>query len=206
MNADPAALIVRADAPWKSLDEFLKDVGENPGKYKMSGTATGGCWDLARAGLLQAAGLPADAVIWVPLEGAALPLTELLGGHLDAVCCSVPEAAPQIAEDSPTLRVLTVMTDERLEDYPDIPTARESGTEWTAAGWRGLALPKNTPREIVDLLSERCQAIAESEAYKTFMAKNGFRIEIRSPEEFTEFLAAQDKQWQSVIDAAGYAR
>ncbi|MFV1964023.1 MAG: tripartite tricarboxylate transporter substrate binding protein [Pirellulaceae bacterium] len=206
MNADAAAIIVRADAPWRSLTEFLQEVRESPGTIKMSGTATGGAWDLARAGLLQAAELPASSIVWVPQEGAAPSLTELLGGHLDAVCCSVPEAAAQIQGDSPQLRVLAVMAEERLEDYPECPTAKESGTEWVALGWRGLALPKNTSADIVALLETKCRAIAASEAYRTFMQKNGFHIEIRGPEEFSQFLAQQDEQWKSVIEAAGYAQ
>jgi tripartite-type tricarboxylate transporter receptor subunit TctC len=206
MNADPAAIIVRADARWPSLAEFLDEARREPGKLKMSGTATGGAWDLARAGLLLAADLPVDSIVWVPQEGAAPSLTALLGGHLDAVCCSVPEAAAQIQGDEPQLRVLAVMADQRLEDYPDIPTAKESGTDWVAVGWRGLALPKDTPAEIVRVLEEKCREIAESEAFRTFMRKNGFRIEVRGPEEFTQFLAAQDELWKTVIEAAGYAQ
>ena len=57
MNADPAAIIVREDAPWNTLPEWLEHIRSNPGQIKMSGTATGGVWDLARAGLLQTAGL-----------------------------------------------------------------------------------------------------------------------------------------------------
>jgi len=206
VNADPAAIVVRSDAPWQTLEQFLGYVRDNPGKLKMSGTATGGAWDLARAGLLLAAGLPVDSIIWVPQEGAAPSLTELLGGHLDAVCCSVPEAAAQIQGDSPELRVLTVMAEERLEDFPDCPTARESGTDWVAVAWRGLALPKNTPPSIVSVLDEKCRAIATSDAYRTFMKKNGFCIKVRGPEEFEQFLAQQDAQWKTVIDAAGYAQ
>src|SRR5690606_31404517 len=52
VNADPAAIVVRRDAPWKTLREFLDAVKERPGELKMSGTARGGAWDLARAGLL----------------------------------------------------------------------------------------------------------------------------------------------------------
>jgi tripartite-type tricarboxylate transporter receptor subunit TctC len=98
------------------------------------------------------------------------------------------------------------MADERLKEYPEYPTAKESGTEWVAAAWRGLALPKDTPAEIVSLLTSKCQTIAESDAHLTFMDKNGFSVKIRGPEDFTEFLAQQDEQWKAVIEAAGYAK
>lgn len=202
VNADPAAIIVRDDAPWQTLGEWLDDVRARPGELRMSGTATGGAWDLARAGLLQAAKLPIDSVVWVPHPGAAPSLLELMGGHLDAVCCSVPEVASQL--ENGQVRVLAVMAEERMESYPDLPTANEQGTEWVAVGWRGLALPKGTPPDIVNLLADRCAKIAASDEYREFMQKNGFGITIRSTSDFTEFLQQQDEQWKTVVEAAGY--
>jgi tripartite-type tricarboxylate transporter receptor subunit TctC len=204
LNADAAAILVRKDAPWKTLGQLVEHVRENPGKLKMSGTATGGAWDLARAGFLLAAGLPVDSVLWVPAQGAAPSVVELLGGHIDAVCCSVPEAAAQI--EAGELIVLGVMAPERLEQFPEIPTVREQGVDWEAVGWRGLILPKETPEGIVDRLSAAARGIVESEAFQEFMEKNGFAVSVRGPEEFARFLEAQDQQWQRVIEAAGYAR
>lgn len=204
VNADPAAILVRQDAPWTTLQELLDDAKANPHKIKMSGTAAGGAWDLARAGMLNAAGVPIESVVWVPTQGAAPSLVELLGGHIDAVCCSVPEAASQI--DAGQLRVLAVMSDEALADRSDLPTVQSAGIDWSAVGWRGLALPKGTPPEIVDVIYEKCRKIAESDDYREFMRKNGFAVAIRGKEEFTDFLAEQDAQWKTVIEAAGYAK
>lgn len=204
LNADAAALIVRTDSPWNSLEDLVEYIRANPGQLKMSGTATGGAWDLARAGFQLAAGLPVDAVVWVPTKGAAPSLVELLGGHIDAVCCSVPEAISQI--EAGQLKALAVMAGERLEEFPDIPTVRESGVDWEAVGWRGLMLPNDTPDSVVETLAETCRNIAESEAFRGFMEKNGFAIKVRGPEAFAEFLQAQDAQWREVIEAAGYAK
>lgn len=202
VNADPAAIIVRNDAPWQTLGEWVEDIRSRPGKMRMSGTATGGAWDLARAGLLQAAGLPIDSVVWVPHPGAAPSLLELMGGHLDAVCCSVPEVASQLENEQ--VRVLAVMAEQRMAEYPDLQTAKEQGTDWVAVGWRGLALPKGTPSDIVTLLADRCAKIAASDDYRDFMQTNGFGIKIRTTSEFTDFLQEQDEQWKSVVEAAGY--
>jgi tripartite-type tricarboxylate transporter receptor subunit TctC len=204
VNADAAALIVKKDAPWKSLPEFLQHVKKNPGAVKMSGTATGGAWDLARSGLLLEAGLAVNSVIWVPTQGSAPSIVELLGGHIDAVCCSVPEAAAQI--DAGQLRVLAVMSPERLSQYPQMPTTREQGVDWTAVGWRGLLAPRSTPPEIIDRLHRECRKICDSAEYKTFMDKNGFAIAIREPEPFARFLEEEDARWQKVIAAAGYVK
>ncbi len=203
VNSDAAALIVRKDAPWQTLGEFLDHIKANPGKVQMSGTATGGAWDLARAGFQIAAGLPVDAVLWIPTQGSAPSLVELLGGHIDAVCCSVPEAAAQI--DAGELRVLSVMSSERLSDYPDYPTCKEAGIDWEMVGYRGLLLPLKTPPEIVNKLTEAFSEITQSEKYQSFMKKNGFGIELKQGAEFGAFLEAEDAKWEKVIEATGYA-
>lgn len=202
LNADAAAVIVGKNAPWKTLDELLAYIRENPGELEMSGTASGGAWDLARAGFLLAAKLPVDSVKWIPTKGSAPAIVELLGGHIDAVCCSVPEAASQI--EAGELRPLAVMAPKRLQEFPDIPTVKELGVDWSAVGWRGLMLPKTTPQAIVDELYGACRSITESEGYREFMQKNGFAIAVRGPEDFKEFLREQDQQWKTVIEAAGY--
>jgi tripartite-type tricarboxylate transporter receptor subunit TctC len=204
VNADPAAIVVRKDAPWKSLSELLDHIKAHPEEVVMSGTATGGAWDLARVGLLEAAGVPINAVIWVPNTGAAPSLTDLLGGHVHVVCCSVPEAANQI--ETGQLRALAVMSPERLAKYPNVPTVKEQGINWQAVGWRGLAVPKGTPDDIAAQLTDACQKIAKSQAYRKYMDDRGFEIQLRGPEEFAAFLAEQDGQWKPVIEAAGYAK
>lgn len=202
MNADPAAIIVHKDAPWQNLQELLDAIRQSPGKVRMSGTATGGAWDLARAGMLQAEGIPIHSCVWVPHPGAAPSLVELMGGHLDAICCSVPEVSVPLANNE--VRVLAVMSEERITGFPDLPTAREQGVDWVAVGWRGLALPKGTPKSVVKKLESTCLEIAKSERFLGFMGKNGFGVKIRATDEFREFLVSQDEQWKSVVEAAGY--
>ena len=94
------------------------------------------------------------------------------------------------------------MSDERLADYPEIPTAREVGYDWSAYAWRGLALPKGTPPEIIAKLEEACLKIAESEEYKQFMQTNRFGIEVKGAQDFAEFVKQQDEQWKTVVEAA----
>lgn len=204
MNADAAAIMVRADSPWQTLGEFLDAVRAEPGKVTMSGTAAGGAWDLARAGLLLAADIPVEAVRWIPSKGSAPSVVDLLGGHIDAVCCSVPEAIAQI--EAGEFRALAVMSPERLADFPDIVTAREAGVPWDAVAWRGLVVPKDTPPAVLSVLRETSERIVSSPAFTDFMSKNGFAVEVRTGDAFADFLSAQDRQWQAVIEAAGYAR
>jgi tripartite-type tricarboxylate transporter receptor subunit TctC len=201
MNGDPAAIIVAKDSRWTNINEFLAAIRANPGTIKMSGTATGGAWDLARVGMLQAAGLTKDDAIWVPTQGSAESLQQLLGGHLDAVCCSVPEAALQMR--SGTLKCIVVMSNIRTESFPEIPTLKESNINWTCIGWRGLAVQIDTPPLIVEKLISVAEKIARSADFQNFMNKQGFGIEIRIGGSFTEFLADQDTQWSDVTKHYG---
>lgn len=205
VNEDAAGVTVKADAPWKTLKELLDDIKANPGKYLFSGVAAGGIWDLARIGMLHAAGIPVDAVKWVPsTTGAAQALTELLGGHVHVVTCSLAEAASYIR--SGQARALAAMADERLPAFPDVPTLKELGINWSAGTWRGVGVPKGTPEEIRKKLEDAVVEIANSEAFKKFMETNGFGIKIRRGEEFKKFVAEQDKAWKTVLEIGGYLK
>jgi tripartite-type tricarboxylate transporter receptor subunit TctC len=98
------------------------------------------------------------------------------------------------------------MASERIGDFPDLPTVKESGVDWEAIGWRGIMLPKNAPPGLTDRLERELRAMVESADFKDFMRKNGFAIVLRGPKEFAQFLETQDEQWHKVIVAAGYAR
>ena len=100
---------------------------------------------------------------------------------------------------------MAVMATERLEDYPDCPTLLESGVEWTAVGWRGVFLPKETPSEIVESWMRALREITQSDAFAEFMTLNQFAVALREGADFEAFLAEQDQQWQGVIEAGGFA-
>lgn len=202
VNSDAAALIVRREAPWQTIPELLADIRRQPGRLTLSGTATGGAWDLARSGLLLAAGIPSSQVIWAPTQGSAPALVELLGGHIDLVCCSVPEALAQL--EAGPLRVLGVLSPQRLALFPDYPTAREQGIAYDALVWRGLMLPKGAPPAVVQRLNDALETITRSEEFAQFMRKNGFAIEVRTGSDFARFLADQESKWKDVIRGAGY--
>lgn len=203
LNADAAALFVKADSPWADVSALFDEIKSKPKAIKMSGTATGGAWDLARAGMMLTADVPVDDVIWVPSQGSAPSIKELLGGHVDVVCCSLPEAAAQVQNGS--LRALCVMAAERHPDFPGVPTLEESGVSWDALGWRALLLPKDIPAEVADLLRTACHEIVQSEAFHAFMEKNGFAVDIKQGDDLLTYLAQQDAQWESVIAEVGYA-
>ncbi len=97
-NEDAAAVIVSAKSPYKNARELLDDVKAKPeGTFKFSGSTIASAWDLPRIQMLMAYGIDPQKVKYIPTQGAAPAITELLGGHVDVLTCSYPEAAGQIA-------------------------------------------------------------------------------------------------------------
>src|SRR2546423_1132111 len=107
VNSDPAGVNVRADAPYKSVKELLAAVQANPGKFKASGTGQGGIWHLALAGMLKEQGIDPAAVPWVPSQGAAPGLQDMVAGGVELVTCSIPEARALI--DAGKVKALAIM-------------------------------------------------------------------------------------------------
>lgn len=204
MNQDPSCVIIKADAPWDSITELLVDIAMHSGKYKFSGSGAGTIWDLSRIGLFDKVGIPTDYVTWIPTKGAAPSIVELLGGHVDVITCSAPEASAQL--DSGEFRALAIMADERDSKFPDVPTLKELGIDWSSGTWRGVAVPKGTPKEVISSLYEKLLKIANSEKYKDFMSKNGFGIKIRNSEEFYDFAKEQNTTWEKVLRIGGYVK
>lgn len=204
LNEDPAGVIVKADAPWKTVNELLDDIKKNPGKFQFSGSGAGTIWDLSRIGMLNTASIPVNSVTWIPTTGAAPAITELLGGHIDVITCSLPEVKSQL--DAGLLKALAVMSDDRVSTFPDVPTLKESSVNWSSGTWRGIVVPKGTPKEIINTLYNACNEMANSSEFKDFMSTRGFGIKVRNPEEFTQFAKEQDGIWKTILKLGGYAQ
>jgi tripartite-type tricarboxylate transporter receptor subunit TctC len=205
MNADPAGFQVRADAPYKSVKDFLVAAKANPGKFKASGTGQGGIWHLAIAGLLKDQGIDPAAVPWVPSTGAATGLQDLVAGGVEVVPCSIPEARSLI--DAGKVKSLAIFADKSPELYPNLPTLKsETGSKWKTAAWRGILAPKGTPQPIVDRLAAAMEKINKSPEYKEFMASRGLGIEWAGPKDFAAFMEKSDNDLGSVMKAVGIAK
>ena len=200
-NFDASSLNVRADAPWKNVKELQDYAKANPGKLKASGTGNGGVWDIARAGWLIAAGVSPDAIPWVPSSGAAPALQDMMAGGLQVVTCSLPEARALI--DAKKVKSFAVMADKRLDIFPDVPTLKELGVNWSFGVWRGVLVPKGTPDNVVAILEKSLEKAYKNPKYKEFMDKSGFGIACRSAAEFDKFIAEEDASNQKVMKGAG---
>ncbi len=205
VNADPAGFQVRADSPYKSVQEVLAAIKANPGKMKSSGTGQGGIWHLALAGLLRDQKIDPAAIPWVPSNGAAPAMQDLVAGGVDLVTCSLPEARALI--DAGKARTLAVMDAKRAGLYPNVPTLKEAvGSDWTMAAWRGIVGPKGLPKPVQDRLAGAVQKVAASKDYNDFMSSRGFGVIYAGPDDFAKFMAKSDQDLGATMKAVGLAK
>lgn len=201
---NPAAITVRADAPWDTIVNLVDDLRENPGTYLASGTSRGGIWDLARIGFLEAAGLPETAMPWVPSQGAAPALQELLAGGVSVVTSALAET--DALRRAGQVKVLAVMAGERLPSAPEVPTLKESGIDWSLGGWVGVGAPAGLPDSVRTNLSDAIRAATQDSAYVAPLQQAGFTLQYLPSDAFAGFIAEQDQKNGELLEMAGIAR
>ncbi|MFM7632161.1 MAG: tripartite tricarboxylate transporter substrate binding protein [Betaproteobacteria bacterium] len=205
MNIDPAAVIVRSDAPYKKLDDLLKAIKSNPGKFKSSGTGLGGIWHLAMAGMLKDLGIDPASVPWVPSTGAAQAMNDLVAGGVEFVTCSLPEARALI--DAGKARPLVIMSDKASTLYPNVPTLQAAtNSKWTLGAWRGLAAPRNLPPETQNKLGNALKKIYDSKAFQDFMASRGFGVTYADAKAFEQFMGRGDADMGITMKSVGLVK
>jgi tripartite-type tricarboxylate transporter receptor subunit TctC len=202
-NEDPPGVNVRADSPYADLAALMEAIKAAPkGQFKASGTGQGGIWHVALGGMLQAAGLEADHVTWVPSQGAAPGLQDLVAGGVDLVTCSVPEAKALI--DAGRVRSLAVMAPERNPAFPDVPTLKEAGgIDFSVGAWRGIAGPAGLPEEVTAKLVPALEKIHGMAEFREFMEQRGFGMVYAPPQEFAAFMEARDEAFGGIMAGLG---
>lgn len=196
VNSDAAAITVPADSEWNTLEEFLDYARANPGELQGSGTGYAGIWHIALLDLSQKSG---TEFTFVPSQGAAPAVTELLGGHIDFVSCSPPEVAAQV--EAGQLKMLAVSGNERHPNFPDVPTMAELGYDVQTTVWRGVQAPKGTPQEIIDILHDAFKKAYESENFKKTMNNVGLGMVYRNGEDFKKMIAESYDSFGKIVSA-----
>jgi tripartite-type tricarboxylate transporter receptor subunit TctC len=205
VNGDPAAVQVRTDAPYKDLGELVAAIKANPGKLKGSGTGQGGIWQLAMAGLLQDLKVAPAALGWVPSNGAAPGLQDMVAGGVDVVPCSLPEARALI--EAGKVRSLAIMDTKPSALFPNVPTVKQAtGSGWTLVGWRGVGAPKGLNAEVQRRLVASLKKAHDSKEFRDFMQNRGYAPLWAGPEDFARFMAKSDADLGAVMRATGIAK
>ncbi|ARO15883.1 Twin-arginine translocation pathway signal (plasmid) [Ketogulonicigenium robustum] len=203
VNYDPAGIMVRADSGFSSPGELIDAIRAQPaGSFKASGSGQGSIWHLALAGWLADQGIDPNHVTWVPSQGTAPALTDLMAGGVDMVTSQLAEADAMIRANR--IHPLGTMGAERLPTFPDTPTINEDGTgTWTVGAWRGIFAPAGLPDDVRARLTDAVAAAAASPAYTDFMNSRGFGVLWVPADEAVSFIAESDASFGEVMAAAG---
>lgn len=194
LNADPAAITVKADAPWNTVEEFLAAARKDPEGVRVGNSGNGSIWHLAAAALEDKTGAKFNHI---PFQGAAPAVLALLGGHIEAVAVSPAEVTTHV--QSGKLKMLMVMADQRVKGFEKVPTAKERGIDLSIGTWRGLGAPKSTPPEVMAKLREITAKTAAEPMMREAMEKQNLGYVYTDGAVFKETLARDNAYYKSLI-------
>lgn len=201
INSDPAAVTVNkawAEANGiNDLPAFIDYCKAHPGEVQMGGSSSGSVWHIAGGYLMGAADIDIQMITYG--NGAADAVKAAAQGEIQGVTVSLTEARNFI--ESGDLVCLGVMSAERLDAWPDIPTCVEQGVEATYETWRGLAFPKGVDAAIVDKMKAACEAAVADESFVKYMNDSGSLISWKNAEDFTAFLKEAAETTPSIMES-----
>lgn len=198
LNFDPAAISVRADAPWNTIEEFLAASQKSPGSMKMGNSGNGSIWHLAHAALEDKVGVKFNPI---PYQGAAPAVVALLGGHIDAVAVSPGEVSAHVAGGK--LKTLAIMSDQRIKGFEKVPTLKERNIDLSMGAWRGLAAPKGTPPEIIAILKAATRKAAEEPSLKESLDKMNLGFAYADADAFRVVMQKDSDMFKQLIAKLG---
>lgn len=196
INFDPAAMFVRADGPYQTLEDLINAAKEKPGEITLMTDAYPAKSWLCGALLQEEAGVEFNII--PEAGGAAEQISSLLGGHVEATLITPAEGAAYL--ESGEFRMLAVANSERDTNYPDVPTIYECGYNVEVGTWRGLVVPKDTPADVVKVLNDAFTAAYEQPEMAEFLANTGFGAGYLNSADFTELLNQQAQQYTPIVE------
>lgn len=194
LNADPATLVVPADSPYKTFEAFMAAAKAKPQTLNVGTSGTGSVYDVA----LSAMEVKADTrFTHIPYPGSGPALLALMGGQLDAVSTSPAEAAEYVRAGK--MRLLVVMNEQRVAEFPDVPTAKEKGIDVAFGTWRGIAGPKGMPPAVVVKLKEIFEKVAQDPVLIDAIKKQNLGYVYADGDTFEKKMALETEQYAKVI-------
>ncbi len=195
---DPGILVVRKESPYKTLSDFMKAAKDKPGAVGVGvASAPGDDWFAMH--MFEAASKIQLNIVPFPGDGPSWQAA--LAGHVDASSNNLGIVYPQVKAGS--LRALAVMTDKRSPYLPDVPTFKELGYDFTSGSARGFAMPKNTPKGIIDAFANAVKTVMDSEEFKANAQKTAFPADFQGPEAYAAFIKKLDSIYQPLWDKFG---
>jgi tripartite-type tricarboxylate transporter receptor subunit TctC len=181
-TADPTVLVVRADAPWKTLSAFIADARKNPARYNYGSSGNYGTMHVPMEMLKSAANF---RMTHIPFTGAGPAVTALLGGQVDAVASGPATVVQHIKAGR--LRPLAHWGDKPLAALPDVPSLKQAGYPVQFAQWSALFVPTGTPDDIVQKLRAASRRVATDPAVQQTIATAGSPVAYQDAPEFQAY-------------------
>ncbi len=190
----PQALVAAKNFAPSSVAELVAYAKANPGKVTY---ATVGAGSSNHLNALLLSGRTGVDMLHVPYKGGAPMMIDLVGGQVNVMFVSAPQAIPQVKAGR--IKALAIGSARRIEQLPDTPTVAETLPGFTAQSWVGMLVPAGTPRDLVARYSaEARRALADPEV-RGKLAAQGFEVVGSGPEEFLAFAHAESGKWAKVI-------
>ena len=173
IGADPGVIAVAADSKYQSLNDLVDAILADPGSVAFAGgSAVGGFDHLKPLMVLKEAGFTdITKVKYIGVDGGADAITQTVGGFTQAMTGDMSEIVSFLANGD--IRVIAVLTEERVPGFEQIPTAKEQGYDVVAVNWRGLYVPKGISDDQFNDWAGKLQQVADSPEWAEAMAANG---------------------------------
>lgn len=195
---DPYGLLVPSSIPFKTIDEFVKYARANPGKVTVGGPFQMSAHRVAWEVFSEAAKINTN---WIPYKGGGPVLTSAAGGHIDAAATNPGNAKHLIAAGK--LRVLAVSSEQRLEDFPNVPTYKERGWNVVRYQWRGIMGRNGLPPPVIDKLVAAIQKSQQAPEWKAYLKQVTQLDGFQGPAAFTAQLTQDVKEIEAVKKRLG---
>ncbi len=188
IGADPGVIVVAADSPYQGLGDLVDAIKADPGSVAFAGgSAVGGFDHLKPLMILKEGGFTDITKIkYIGVDGGADAITQTVGGFTQAMTGDMSEVVSFLSNGD--IRVIAVLTDERVPGFDDIPTAKEQGYDVVAVNWRGLYVPKGISDEKFDEWAGKLQQVADSPEWAQAMKDNGLAPFTKVGDDFQSYV------------------
>ncbi|MBK5204292.1 MAG: tripartite tricarboxylate transporter substrate binding protein [Polaromonas sp.] len=195
----PNILVVHPSVPVQNVKELIALAKAKPGKINFASSGTGS--SIHMSGELFKLMANVD-MVHIPYKGSAPAVSDLIGGQVQVMFDNAPSALPHVKGGN--LRALAVTGATRSPALPDVPTMNEAGVPgFQVTSWFALFAPANTSKDIVQKLSSEVNKALKNPALQESLGKLGADPAGNTPEQLTEFVAAETAKWAKVVKASG---
>jgi len=203
VGSEYGAYVVLADSPLQTLGDVVAALQADPDSLTIAGGSAPGSMDHIKVALLgKAIGIDPLDMAYVPFQGGGEALTALLGGHTDMASLDVSEIVGQL--EAGEVRVLAVLSEDRLPNFPNLPTAVEQGVDVTFTVWRGLYMPAGLSKEAVEFWTDTIQKMVASPEWDEERQKMGWELVVKFGDEFTQYTKDELESYKILLKELGF--